>query len=315
MILSKFVDKLRQLFQSHTAQRDETIAAVATRLQRQVLLLVDNMPTLPDIAARALALANDPDSRFADLATLIEGDAAIATRLLRLANSSVYAGGSAALKLPQAVVRLGMRRCQNLILAVSTQSLFQRIAGPAQAQCGVLWHHSYVTACLCRQINRGYRVGFDGEEFSAGLLHDLGRILLAIADADAFDRAGAMDFREQGDVLERERMAIGIDHAALGGWYGERSGLPDALIQTMRFHHTPDSAASAQMLVALVAAADHMANHLQRCAEIADYNPMENAGLDLLWSRWAPAKKMRFIGEIAAMMEESVQLAALEQAA
>src|SRR5947209_4877648 len=228
---------LCKLFQLHAPPGDEAAAEIAVRLQRRVLQLVDNMPTLPDVAARALALANDPNSRFADLATLIEGDAAIATRLLRLANSSAYAGGSAAVKLPQAVVRLGMRRCQNLILAISTQSLFQRIAGPAQAQCAVLWQHGYVTACLARQINRTYRVGFDGEEFSAGLLHDLGRILLAIADADAFARAGAMDFREPGDVLEHERTAIGIDHATLGGWFGEQSSLPEALIQTMHHHH------------------------------------------------------------------------------
>jgi hypothetical protein len=69
------------------------------------------------------------------------------------------------------------------------------------------------------------------------------------------------------------------------------------------------------MLVALVAAADDMANHLQRREEVADYNPMENVGLQLLWARWAPAKKMRFIGEIAVLMEESVQAAANEQQA
>ena len=121
MILARFKDMLCKLFQLHAPPGDEAAAEIAVRLQRRVLQLVDNMPTLPDVAARALALANDPNSRFADLATLIEGDAAIATRLLRLANSSAYAGGSAAVKLPQAVVRLGMRRCQNLILAISTQ--------------------------------------------------------------------------------------------------------------------------------------------------------------------------------------------------
>jgi HD-like signal output (HDOD) protein len=315
MILARFKDMLCQLFQRCAPKRDEAAAEIAVRLQQRVLQLVDNMPTLPDVATRALAMTNDPKSRFADLATLIEKDAAIATRLLRVANSSAYAGGAAAVKLPQAVVRLGMRRCQNLILAISTQSLFQRIAGPAHAQCTVLWQHGYVTACLCRQINRAYRIGFDGEEFSAGLLHDLGRVLLAMADTDAFMCAGAMDFREQGDVLEREWTAIGIDHALLGSWFGEQSGLPEPLIQTMRWHHSPQDAGSAESLVSLVAAADHMANHLQRREEIAEYNPMENAGLNLLWSRWAPAKKMRFIGEIAALMEDSAQAATLEQAA
>src|SRR4051794_36460682 len=107
VILARFKDLLCQLFQRHAPKRDEPATEIAVRLQQRVLQLVDNMPTLPDVATRALALTNDPTSRFPDLAKLIEQDAAIATRLLRVANSSAYAGGSAAVKLPQAVVRLG----------------------------------------------------------------------------------------------------------------------------------------------------------------------------------------------------------------
>src|SRR5439155_1058257 len=114
--------------------------------------------------------------------------------------------------------RLGMAQCQNLIVSISMQSLFRQMAPDMQAQCEVLWDHAYVTAFLCRQINRPYRLGFDGEEFAAGLLHDLGRILLLLADPECFQRADAMDFLDEGDKLERERAAIGIDHCSLGGW-------------------------------------------------------------------------------------------------
>ena len=62
-------------------------------------------------------------------------------------------------------------------------------AGATKSDCQALWHHGYVTASLCAQINRAYRLGFNGEEYSAGLLHDLGRILLALADHECLDLA------------------------------------------------------------------------------------------------------------------------------
>jgi HD-like signal output (HDOD) protein len=310
VMLKQFAKMLRQVFQSNARPKVDEAAEQAARLEKKVLTLVDNMPTLPDTATRAMALANDPDSTFADFARLIEGDTAIATSLLRIANSAFYSGGVPAVKLHQAVVRLGMFQCKSLIVSMGMKSMFRGIASAAEEQCEVLWLHGYVTGFLCGQINRAFRLGFDGEEFSAGLLHDLGRILLVLADADCASRAGAMDFQEDGDKLERERTAIGIDHCALGGWFGELSQLPDTLVHTMRFHHAPERAGSARKLVTLVGAADHMANHMQREEEVQAYRPEDNPGLALLWASWPQGRKQRLLDNISSMMEGSVQAAA-----
>jgi HD-like signal output (HDOD) protein len=314
VILKHISDLLHQVFRSQGRSQDEEAAETAARLERKLLAFVDNMPTLPDTATRALALANDPDSKFADFARLIEADAAIATGVLHIANSPLYAGGAPVVRLQQAVVRLGMRQCQSLIVSIGIQSLFRRIAAGSQEQCEVLWQHAHVTASLCRQINRAVRLGFDGEEFSAGLLHDLGRILLLLADPECFRRADPMDFREE-DQLERERAANGIDHGALGGWFGEHSALPDTLIETMRFHHKPDLTEHAKSLVALVATADHMANHLQRGEDVEAYPPADNGGLASLWARWPEARKERLLGQIPFLMMEALDMAASEQMA
>jgi HD-like signal output (HDOD) protein len=314
VVLKKISNMLRQLFRSQ-APKEAEASFLAAQLEEKVLALVDNMPTLPDTATRAMALANDPDANFADLARLIEADTAIATGLLRVANSALYTGGAPAVKLHKAVVRLGMFQCKNLIVAIGMKSLFRKMTPKAREQCEALWHHGYVTGFLCGQINRSFRLGFDGEEFSAGLLHDLGRILLVLADADCAARSEVMDFSEDGDKLERERIAIGVDHAALGGWFGEHSKLPDTLIQTMRLHHELDLTADVHKLVALVASADHMANHLQRGEEITAYNPEGNTGLASLWARWPEGRRQRFLADIPAMMEQSVQAAAGANAA
>jgi HD-like signal output (HDOD) protein len=315
VLLKNFADKLRGLFRSHARPKRDETAELAARLEQNVLRLVGNMPTMPDIATRAMALANNPSTRAADFARLIEGDAAIATDLLRIANSVVYSGGAPAVKLPQAVVRLGLFPCKNLILSISMKSLIWEMTGEERSQCEALWQHGYVTGCLCRRINRSYRLMFDGEEFSAGLLHDVGRILLLLADPECFARADALDFHEEPGLLERERAAIGIDHCALGAWFGENSKLPEVLIEAMRSHHEPDSAASAPRLVALVAAADHMANHLQRGEEADTYRPEENPWIDPLWGHWPEARRERFLEEIPVMMAESLEAAASEQTA
>ena len=311
-MLKRFANMLRQLFQSNAPPKADESAELVARLEQKVLALVGNMPTLPDVATRAIAVADDPNTKFADFASLIEGDVAIATSLLRVANSAIYSGGAQAAKLHQAVVRLGMFQCKNLIVAVGMKGLIWKMAGDEKKQCEALWHHGYVTGTLCHQLSRAFRLMLDEAAFSAGLLHDLGRILLLLADPECFQRAGAMDFQEAPGVLERERAAIGIDHCALGGWFGEHSNLPDTLLQAMRLHHDPASL-EANNLVALVATADHMANHLQRGEPIDTYNPNENAGLVKLWERWPEARRERLLGEMAVMMEQSVEAASREQ--
>jgi HD-like signal output (HDOD) protein len=309
-LLKRFADMLHGLFQSHAQRAKDDRAEVAARLEQNVLRLVGNMPTMPDVAMRAMALANDPNTTASDFARLIEGDTAIATDLLRIANSAIYSGGAPAVKLPQAVVRLGMFLCKNLILSISMKSLLWDMTGGEQQRCGALWHHGHVTACLCSQINRSYRLLFTGEEFSAGLLHDMGRILLLLADPDCFTQIDALDFREDGGILERERAAIGIDHCVLGGWFGTHSQLPDLLIQAMKYHHEPHLSESATKFVTLVAAADHMANHLQRGEEAASYQPEANAALASLWAGWPQGRKERLLGELPSMMAQALQAAA-----
>ena len=310
MILGRFANLLRSVFGSNSrAERDET-AERAARLEERVLKLVGNMPSLPDVATRAMAMADDPNLNMSALAKLIEGDVAITTALLRLANSAMYTGSVPAVKVSQAVVRMGRYQCKSLIMAVSMQSLLWQMAGAEKAQCEALWQHGNVTGGLCRRIAQICRLQFDGVEFSAGLLHDLGRILLLLADPECFTLAGGLDFREEPGLLERERSAIGIDHSALGACFAEHSQLPDTLVQAIKFHHEPEGIENP--LVALVASADHMANHLQRGEEVETYDAEENPGLACLSQRWRESRKERLRGEILSLMEEALRAAATE---
>lgn len=312
MLLGRFASLLRSVFGSNPRpERDET-AERAARLEERVLKLVGNMPSLPDTATRAMAMADDPNMNMSVLAQLIEGDVALTTALLRMANSAFYSGGVPAAKLTQAIVRMGRFQCKNLIIAVSMKSLVWQMAGAEKAQCETLWQHGNLTGGLCRRIAQACRLQFDGAEFSAGLLHDLGRILLLLADPECFALADGLDFHEEPGLLERERAAIGIDHGALGGCFAEHSELPDSLVQAIKHHHEPEQMDN--LLVSLVASADHMANHLQRGEDVETYNAEENVGLAFLSRAWREPRRERLRGEIPSLMAESLQAAAAEGA-
>jgi HD-like signal output (HDOD) protein len=308
-MLKRIAEMLHGLFRSFATPRGDEAAARAARLEKNVLALVGNMPTLPATATRAMRLADDPEANFAELAKVIEGDVAITTGLLRVANSALYGSSNSAMKLSQALLRLGTARAKNLIVSIGMKSLMWKMAGEEKKQCEALWHHGYLTGCLCHVINSAFRLQCHGGEFAAGLLHDLGRILVLLADPDCFELADLMDFREDPGLLQRERAAIGIDHCALGGWFGEHSQLPEPLTLAMRHHHEPEQAEGSSTLVALVATADHMANHLQRGEAPEEYDPEENAGLSCLWARWPEARKERFRQEIPAMMASALKAA------
>jgi HD-like signal output (HDOD) protein len=312
-MLTLVAEALHGLFRGNGGSRSLRNVDTAVRLEQKVLKLVGNMPTLPDVAARAMALSDDPNATVVDFGRLIEGDGAIATDLLRVANSALYRGCSPVVTPSQAVIRMGMFPCKSLVVSISMKSLMRNMAEAQTQQCEELWHHGFVTGCLCLQINRSFQLKFNGEEFSAGLLHDLGRILLLLADAECFAQVDGLDFVEEPELLDRERDAIGIDHCSLGGWFGKHNKLPDVLIHAMKHHHDRGVLADDKRLVTLVATADHMANHLQRGEDVDSYRPEENAGLASLWAAWPDEKRQQFVEEIPALMVGSVEAAATLQ--
>jgi HD-like signal output (HDOD) protein len=225
---------------------------------------INRLPTLPEAATRAMAAAKDPDCSLGRLAGVIERDPALAAGILKLANSALYRATCGAGSLRQAVVCLGLRECQNVILAVGMRSLFRNVPRGSQARFEGLWRHSFLTGCVCRRLADVLGLPFEGEEFAAGLSHDIGRVLIALGAPERAEAADPLDFVEGPDLLLREQAALGTDHCYFGSWFANLNNLPAGLISAVQFHHVPDAAEEHKPLVALVAVADHMANYVQR---------------------------------------------------
>lgn len=237
---------------------------------------------LPEAAQEALLLTNSPDCDLASLAKIIQRDTRLATFILRIANSSLFGSPRPIASLDRAVLYIGRRRVQALVIAASLDAISSRVSPEMQAAREALWLHGYLTAVLAVKINSLLKLGFDGEEFTAGLLHDFGRTLILIADPVNAPHLDPLDFEDADGLEMRERALLGVSHADLGAWFALLNELPCSLVSTIQFHHTPESAGEWLKLAALVGTADHAANALQRVATGEPYDPSTNPGIPVL---------------------------------
>ncbi len=267
------------------------------------------LPLLPAVAQRAVAMANDKHATVKEFSTLIENDITLSASILKLANSSSYNWSQAIDTVDQAVARLGFRECQNLIFAASMGNLYKQVDPLTKGRCAVLWQHGFLTACLCRRLNKELRYDFHGEEFTAGLMHDLGRILLAVSFPKDFDAADPMDFIEKEGVREREQAALQTDHCELGGHYAQQNHLPGAAGTSIRFHHNLDEARDYPGILGLVAMSDQMANYLQRGERPEAYDVSKNTGFLFLARSWTTAQKDIFMRRAPELMAQTVNSA------
>ena len=291
--------------QTPLRSNDSTGMAAVEKLKTTVGNL-NKLPMLPQAATKAMELINDPNCSMKSLASVIERDPALATGVLKLANSALYRVGRTISSLNLAVVRLGLHECRNLIFAVGMRSLFRNVSKEQKERCETLWQHSFLTACLCRRLNTTMGLGFQGEEFSCGLSHDLGRLLIALGAPDKFPLIDPLDFAEGPHILTREQEGLGVDHCFFGAWFANVNQLPSSLSCACQFHHNPDEALEHQSLVALVAAADDLANHVQREKTIEGYTLEGKAGWPLLVAMDDEEAKTQTLEAMPKLMDESI---------
>ena len=251
-------------------------------LKEKLLARSDELSMLPAVATEALEMARDPECQTAKFAGVIERDVKLATEILSMANSVMFAATTPVSGLRQAIVRLGMQQCRNLILSSSAASLMKSLPLDQEWVREVIWQHSFRTATACTYLNKHLKTGFEGEEFTAGLLHDFGRLLLAVAAPEEFARADTLSFEEDEEFLSRETSTLGIDHCQFGAWFAKHNRLPRALVAAIQFHHLPEMHHPDSKLIALVAAADHICSYYQRIEECSGYDIELNRGAHAL---------------------------------
>jgi len=220
-----------------------------------------NPPPLPQAFLALRRVVEDPMSGVADVAKVVAMDPGLTSYVLRLANSAFYNLSTRVETVERAVTCIGLQEIQTMALGAMLGKVFKE---PPQSDLLLLpefWRHAVSVGLLARALAE--RIGARGRDrfFVAGLLHDLGRLLLAIAEPDlaTMTLARAVDDATALDVAER--LLLGFDHAALGGRVCWKWQLPDSLTEAVSYHHDPSQSPDNTMTAA-VHMADFMANAL-----------------------------------------------------
>ena len=220
------------------------------------------LASLPIIYTRLTEAIENPRASTTQIADIIASDAALTARLLRLVNSAFYAFSSRIDTVQQAVLLIGTQPIRDLALATSVFSVFPGIPRELVSMQS-FWEHSITTGVTARLLAT-YRHERRAERFFvAGILHDIGRLLLFALRSDAARAAMTRSLTEGEPLIVAELAAFGFDHGEAGGAILEAWKLPEDLQAIVRCHHAPAEAGHFQRDAALVHVADVIAKAMK----------------------------------------------------
>jgi putative nucleotidyltransferase with HDIG domain len=206
-----------------------------------------NIPAFPAVALRVLDLLSAEDVRFDKLAEVIDSDPLFSAQILRVANSPLFGHRAQVESVRYAIVTLGLSHVQALTMSVATATYMRASLKTEELQrC---WHHSVASATIYRSLARALSLPAD-RAYTAGLLHDIGRLGLLVA----YPREYAAMLRGSGDephvLLEREVELFGVDHCEAGQFLIEQWGLPSVFGPIAGQHHVKPSGETSEWLKA-----------------------------------------------------------------
>ncbi len=219
------------------------------QLLKSKIEAVKQIPTLPGVLSKMTAMIHDPETSTVELGSVISRDQVLAAKVLKLINSSFYGFPGRISSVSHALVLLGFNVIKGMVVSASVFDMMTR------AVVG-LWEHSLGCATLCGIIARKLDEKESEEVFVAGLLHDIGRVMIRVSLPDDCDRIQQLAEVQGVPVREAEREIIGVDHARIAGWVAAKWNLPEAIAEPMVCHHEPPVAKAYARRTAMVHLAD-----------------------------------------------------------
>jgi putative nucleotidyltransferase with HDIG domain len=235
------------------------------------LELIRNLPTLPAVVEKLGTTMSDPNSDAKQVANIIEDDPAIMTRILKVVNSAFYASSEEVTSVQHAVARMGMTTVSNLAMTTSVFSAFDA-QDDEMFNMEDFWRHSISSGIAAGVVYERAREHIPRRYTKevlrlAGLLHDIGKIVMIQYLHDDFTRALALAESSGIPLVQAETQVLNTNHCQIGAWLGAKWNLSNELLQVIEFHHAPESGDEKySAIVALV----HIANYICNQQTIGD---------------------------------------------
>ncbi|MFH1672051.1 MAG: HDOD domain-containing protein [Pseudomonadota bacterium] len=232
------------------------------RIKHKIDSLLD-LPGLPATVFETVRLLGDPEVSLERVSESIELDQSMTSKILRLVNSPFYGVAGKISTIQQALVVLGFGTVRNAMLSLSVFDVFLR-DGTAKGSFDLtgFWEHAVGTGVIAKVLAQGLRLPDPDEFFIAGLLHDIGKIIIIQFLQQEF--AEILQLVDDRDlyIREAETGVLGFDHSYVGSYLAKKWNMPVTLKEVIAFHHAPDAAREDPKKVSVVHLADTLCRGL-----------------------------------------------------
>jgi len=223
----------------------------------KILAGIDELPPMPDVVFKAHQLLADPDSSVKELAALLETDPSIATRVLQMANSAFYGMSGRVASIQHASLVLGYKNLSEIISVAGVQKTLERKLPGYGFDSDDLWRHSLSVAVGSKIIASRKNPEMEMAAHTAGLVHDVGKIILDPFVVEAKEAFDSILLEEQQTYLIAEQQLFGFDHAEVAAKVCQKWRIPEVISSAIQYHHSPSSSLKVELASIL-----HMADYI-----------------------------------------------------
>lgn len=226
----------------------------------RIFYSIDNLPTLPVIAVQLLELI-EKEASMKKISHIINNDPAIAAKILKIANSAYFGARCKVDTVERALVILGINEVSNIVLGLSFLTAFPWKQIDDRFNVVKFWEHSIFVAQTAKLMAKYISMETHGEEYTAGLLHDIGKLILSYYFQNDFVKILDLVFKSDYSTLEAEEKVIGYDHSFLGYLLTKKWNLPLKITKSIKLHHEPEEFKD-NKLPAIIYLSDYLAHKL-----------------------------------------------------
>lgn len=216
-------------------------------LKKKILRTVRDLPPMPQTVFKAREIMADPNSSFETLARVLETDPAIATKILKLANSAYYGFVGKISSIQHATMVLGHKTLSEIVTMAGSLNILGKEMQGYGLDPGELWQHSLGVAFASKMIARKKEPALEDDSFAAGLIHDMGKLVL-----DKYLVERLVVFKQvlqnaEGSFLAAEKQVLGFDHAEIAAELCKNWNIPDSFAVAIRYHHQPSRSGESKL--------------------------------------------------------------------
>jgi putative nucleotidyltransferase with HDIG domain len=258
---------------------------VADRKKLEILIKnMGELPTIPSVFIAVNKMLSDPRTSASDVGLAVSSDQVITSKILKIANSAFYGFSSRVNTISHAVAVLGFSSTKNVVLTTGVLSTLNVKTPIKGFDLAAFWKHSVAVGAIAKLIIKEINPQNQEEAFIAGLLHDIGKLILAVCAPEDFAECLNFAVNKNCLFLEAEREVLGMDHTEIAGQVSDKWKLPPEIATVIINHHKGlEASGEHASLVAIVKLADVLARGLQ-LGHACDYTVpvIENDILELL---------------------------------